>query len=253
MRIKKHHPIVIKYGGSLLEKDSLQRPFFKNLAWLSNTKGVVIVHGGGKEITLMLKKCGIATRFVKGLRFTDKATADVVEMVLSGRVNKDIVVKLNKAGASAVGVSCRDNNMIIARQIKELGRVGKPREVQVKLLHWLLDAGFLPVVSPVGSDEKGAVLNINADDAACALAIALKAHQLIYLTDVPGILDEKGKRIPVISISHIDALIADGTITGGMLPKLRSAAQAIQKGVREVDIIQGGRTISFKKGTRIVP
>lgn len=252
MRRRKINPIVIKYGGSLLNKPSIQKHFFKQLALLARTQGVVIVHGGGREITEYLKKFHVKTRFVKGLRFTDHATMDIVEMVLSAKVNKDIVSKLKKWKISAVGISGRDDHTIVAKPIPGLGRVGNPVTVNTKLIRSMLGGGFIPVVSPVGSDRMGRPLNINADTTACALAAALKADRLIYLTDVPGILDKKGIRIPKISIAEIKKLIKNKTVSDGMIPKLKSAAYALKKGVHEVDIIKGGKTLSFKDGTRIL-
>lgn len=249
---KKKHPIVIKYGGSLLTQPSIERAFLKHLIWFAKTYGVVIVHGGGKDITKYLKKFGIKTRFVHGLRYTDEKTLDIVQMVLSGKVNKHIVAELNILGASAAGISARDNQTIIAKKIKSLGRVGKPDHVCTELLYALLNAHIIPVVSPVGCDSKGNPLNINADTAACVLASALKARRLIFLTDVPGILDAKARRIPKIYISDIQTLIKKKIVTGGMIPKLCAAADAIKKGVQEVDVIQGGREITLKRGTRIV-
>lgn len=249
---KKTHPIVIKYGGSLLTNKAVQRAFLKNLIWFSKTCGVVIVHGGGKEITKYLNAFRVRTRFVRGLRYTDERTLDVVQMVLSGKVNKDIVALINQLGASAAGISARDNQTIIAKQIPSLGRVGVPVDVCTRLLKSLLIAGIIPVVSPVGCDRKGNPLNINADTAACAIAIALKAKKLIFLTDVPGILDVKGKRIPKIFVRDINSLIKNNIVTGGMIPKLKAASDAIKKGVQEVDIIPGGREISLQRGTMIV-
>ncbi|MFH1379488.1 MAG: acetylglutamate kinase [bacterium] len=252
MRIKKINPIVIKYGGSLINKPAVQKHFFKNLARLSQSRRVVLVHGGGSEITTYLQKLKIKARFVQGLRFTGNEAMEVVEMVLSGKLNKEIAAKLNRYGAQAVGISGRDMHTVIARPIKKLGRVGTPAAVNPKLLYSLLAAGFLPVVSPVGNDHAGKAININADQTACALAVHLKAKQLIFLTDVPGILDSKGRRIPRIAVRDYGKLISSGVVTGGMIPKLKSAVDAIKHGVREVDILKGGKNLSFNHGTRIL-
>ncbi len=250
---KRIKPVVIKYGGSLVRSPAVQKHFFKNIARLSRRQGIVIVHGGGAAITACLNRMRIRTRFVRGLRFTNPAAMDAVEMVLSGGVNKQIVAGLNACGARAAGISARDNKTIVARRIPSLGRVGTPHRVNPKLLNALLDAGFIPVVSPVGCDRSGHALNINADEAACAIAVSMKAQRLVYLTDVPGILNAKGKRIPRITVGESKGLGRKGIITGGMIPKLASAVSAIQRGVHEVDILQGGNTISFSKGTRVLP
>ncbi len=252
MRIKRIHPIIIKYGGSLIRNPSARKLFFKNIVILSRVHKVILVHGGGSVITAYLKALKIKTRFVKGLRYTDARSMEVVEMALSGLVNKDIVSRLNAAGARAAGVSVRDGNMIIARPVPGLGKVGTPAVVDARLLDCLLSAGFLPVVSPVGNDVHGKAININADETACALAIRMKARRLVFVTDVPGILDVHGKPIPKIVARHSEDLIKKGIVTGGMIPKLQSAANAVKKGVHEVDIIQGGKTLSFTRGTRII-
>jgi acetylglutamate kinase len=252
MRKNTTQPIVIKYGGSLLNKPAVQKKFFRAMARLSRTRPVVIIHGGGKEITDYLKKLNIKSVFVKGMRKTDAATMEVAEMVLSGKVNKGIVASLCRAGARAAGLSGRDGNMIIAKQVARLGKVGNPCTLRPELLTTLLNEGFIPVISPIGNDQRGNALNLNADSAAEAIAVGLKAERLVFLTDVPGVLNSNGKRIPVIPVRRVEKLIHNRVVTGGMIPKIRAAVAAIKKGVKEVHILLGGEDIASVRGTRIV-
>ncbi|MBD3271276.1 MAG: acetylglutamate kinase [Elusimicrobia bacterium] len=252
MPIKKIHPIVIKYGGSIVSNNRARKRFFKQMKLIIRSQNLLLVHGGGAEISAYISRLGINPRFVGGLRYTDTSVMEAVEMVLSGKVNKDLVSNLMQAGIRAAGISARDGQIIIAKKIAGLGRVGKPYRVKPKLLNALMAAGFVPVVSPVGSDAAGKPLNINADDAAGAIAIAMKARRLIYMTDVPGILDNRKKTIHVIHANNAQQLIHDHVVTGGMIPKLLAASHAVAQGVAEVDIVQGTDT-SFEKGTRIIP
>ncbi|MBI4395511.1 MAG: acetylglutamate kinase [Elusimicrobia bacterium] len=244
---------VVKFGGSLLSDAKARRGFLKQIAAVSRRRAVVLVHGGGPEINAALAKMGMAPKFVKGRRYTDEATLGVVEGVLSGQVNKALAAELNSMGAKAVGLSGRDGRLITARALAGLGRVGAPAKADPGVLKTLLAGGWLPVVSPVASDARGRALNINADEAASALAVALKAARLVFLTDVAGILDAGKKTIPVVRCRGIQDLIDGGVITGGMIPKSLSCRSAIEKGVHEIDIIDGRAGLAKMKGTRILP
>lgn len=244
---------LIKFGGSLLSDDKTRRAFLRQAAALSRRQKIVLVHGGGPEITAALSKAGIKPKWVKGRRVTDAASMVVVEGVLSGQVNKKLAGELNALGIKAVGLSGRDGGLLIAKPVPGLGRVGAPSKASPSVLAALLKAGFLPVVSSVASDKQGRALNVNADEAAAALAASLKAARLIYLTDVPGVLDGNKKTIPVIRARGLKKLIKDGIITGGMIPKTLSCAASLRQGVGEVDIIDGRAGLSRMKGTRILP
>lgn len=244
--------IVIKYGGHAMKDENLKKAFALNVILLKYI-GVnpVIVHGGGPQIGNMLKKLNITSQFREGLRVTDDATMDVVEMVLVGKVNKEIVNLINLMGGNAVGLSGKDGWLIKARKLEmviskentppeiiDLGKVGEVVSVQNELITTLEDKGFIPVIAPVGVDADGNTYNINADDVAAAIAGSLKAKRLILLTDVPGILSN-GELIS--SISRKDALeaISRGIITGGMIPKVKCCVEALEEGVEKTHIIDG--------------
>lgn len=246
-------PCVIKFGGSVFKDAKAQDRFLKDLADLSRKAPVVLVHGGGPEITRQLEAWGIKTRFVKGLRYTDERTMEAVEMILSGKVNKALTARLNRLGVKAVGLSGVDGKLLTAAPVPKLGLVGEPRDADPELLLVLLSRGYLPVVSPVASDSKGVRLNVNADSMAGALAQALHAERYISVTDVPGVLDAKGRTIPKIRIKDIAGLIRKGVVKGGMVPKLEAAGAAIRQGVGEVDIVDGRKGIARLIGTRIIP
>ncbi|MCB1741199.1 MAG: acetylglutamate kinase [Gammaproteobacteria bacterium] len=236
--------VVIKYGGSTMLDDTLKRSFARDVALLKHV-GIhpVVVHGGGPQIGQMLKKLEIETRFVNGLRVTDAATMEVVEMVLGGRLNKEIVAQLNHEGARAVGLTGKDANLIRARKLEEpdadYGFVGEIEHVEASLLHMLLDGGFVPVIAPIGVGEEGASYNINADTAAGRVAEALLAEKLLLLTDTAGILGADGKLIREVGIREVDELIASGVVHGGMLPKTRCALDALAAGVGAATILDG--------------
>ncbi len=213
----------------------------------------VIVHGGGPQISQVMERMGLKPKFIDGQRVTDEETMNVVEMVLVGSVNKSIVGLINKSGAKAVGLSGRDGNLIIAEKMKiykytgkdrppeiiDIGRVGKVKEVNPEVLLSLIEKDFVPVVAPVGTSPEGEAYNINADLVAGAIASALKAEKLIYISDVEGVKDEKGRLITSMKREEIEELIEKGIATGGMLPKLKSAKKALEAGVKKVHIING--------------
>lgn len=248
--------IVVKFGGHAMVDDALSDQFARDVVLLKHL-GInpVIVHGGGPQIGTLLEKLGIVSRFEDGLRVTDDATMDVVEMVLSGAVNKTIVRAINKAGGKAVGLSGSDANLLRAtkathrrknsdsqiEQMIDLGFVGEPAEVDPALLHVLTarDLDFIPVLAPVGVGLEGDRFNVNADSAAGAIAAALHATRLLLLTDVPGVMDKDKAILKTIACADIPGLIADGTAAGGMIPKLETAAKAVQNGVGAAVILDG--------------
>jgi acetylglutamate kinase len=227
--------LVIKYGGSLLEEPGHRRDFLQKVALLSKTYKVVLVHGGGKEITRALESKGIPAIFVKGLRVTDDATMDVVEEVL-GKVNREIVRELEGFGVRVEGHSGKDDRVMLALPIPELGRVGKPERVDISVFGKMIARPPVPVFYSVAVDAMGRSLNVNADDFALALAVACGARRLIFLTDTGALLDKSNRPIPQINLAGIDRLLSDGTITGGMIIKIKACAEAMQKGVGTVDI-----------------
>lgn len=245
--------VVIKYGGHAMTEDHLKLAFAQNVALLKLV-GIhpVVVHGGGPQINTMLDKLEIKSEFRQGQRVTDDATMDVVEMVLAGSVNKDIVNRINRAGARAVGLSGKDGlllgarklNMVMARgdlppEIIDLGNVGEVTQVNIQLLHALIRDQFVPIVAPVGVDKEGKTYNINADSVAGAVAGALKAKRLLMLTDVAGILDKSGELIRSITMRGASDLYEDGTITGGMIPKVNCCLDALREGVAKVTVVDG--------------
>lgn len=246
-------PSVIKFGGSLLSDVAARGAFLKDVAKFSKKESVVLVHGGGPEINAALDKMGIKSAWVNGRRVTDEAAMAVVEGVLSGQVNKNLVGELNARGVAAVGLSGRDAGLLTATPVPELGRVGEPAKVRPALLTALIKAKFLPVLSSVAQGPDGGALNVNADEAAAALAVAVKARRLVYLTDVPGVLDGQKKTLPEIRAKDVERLIADGVVTGGMIPKIRSCARALKKGVKEINIIDGRAGLTAWAGTRLLP
>lgn len=254
--IRKFHgcTIVVKYGGAAMVEESLKLMFARDLS-LMKLVGMnpVVVHGGGPQTGALLKKLNIPTRFVNGMRVTDAATMDVVEMVIGGQVNQEIVALLNHHGGKAVGVTGKDGGLIRARQLKlspadlgpeaseiiDIGQVGEVEAVDAKVLATLMRDGFIPVIAPIGAGPEGEPYNINADLVAGRVAEALKAEKLILLTDTPGILDGQGATLSSLSAQEADRLIAAGAITGGMLPKTRCALDAVAGGVGSVQIIDG--------------
>ncbi|WP_456370476.1 acetylglutamate kinase [Thermodesulfatator atlanticus] len=246
--------VVIKYGGHAMVNEDLKEAFAQDVV-LMKYVGLrpVIVHGGGPQISEVMAKMGIKPVFVEGQRVTDDATMSVVEMVLVGTVNKSIVGLLNRHGGQAVGLSGRDGEMVVAEKMKiykytgedrppeiiDIGRVGKVKEVNPQVLNTLMDAGFLPVIAPVGVGPGGEAYNINADLVAGAIAGALKAEKVIYLTDVEGVKDETGKLISTLTVPEIEDLFEKGVAKGGMIPKLKSARKALLAGAKKAHIIDG--------------
>ena len=246
--------LVIKYGGAAQTRDDLKDSFAKDVVML-NFIGIrtVIVHGGGPKISATMEKMGKKPEFVNGQRVTDQETMDIVEMVLGGLVNKEIVSLINRHGGKAVGLSGKDGGLIKARkklikrvtpetgvdEIIDLGLVGEVSDIEPGIIGSLDGAGFIPVISPIGAGPNGETLNINADFVAAAIASALKAEKLILLTDVPGILDKKGVIMSTLKKTQVPRLIKDGTIKGGMMPKAQACMDALSGGVRKTHIVDG--------------
>ena len=242
--------VVIKYGGAAMGDEQLARDFARDVVLLRQS-GVrpVIVHGGGKQINAMLEQLNLKTEFRNGLRVTDQRTAEVVEMVLSGHINKKITDDIVRAGGCAVGICGRDGKLMQAKklasssdsEIDDLGFVGQPEKIDTKIIATLLDAGMIPVIAPCASDQQGRVYNINADTAAGALASALAATRLILLTDVIGLLDRDGSLVPKLSAEDAQSLIAADIATDGMRPKIATCIQAVREGVDAAIILDGRR------------
>ncbi|TFH24010.1 MAG: acetylglutamate kinase [Myxococcales bacterium] len=236
--------VVIKYGGNAMIDDELKLSFAHDIVLL-NSLGLhpVIVHGGGPQIGDMLRRLGIETQFIRGQRVTDDATMEVVEMVLGGPVNKEIVTNIERHGGTAVGISGKDGNLLIASKLEiaegDLGRVGKVEEVNPQVIERLRESGFIPVIAPIGVDADGNGFNINADLAASKIAQALKADKLMLLTDVEGILDTDGNLRSVVTARQARSEIGKGIIEGGMVPKVECAIDALTGGVGQVHIIDG--------------
>ena len=246
--------LVVKYGGAAMVEPELKNHFARDLA-LMKLVGMnpVVVHGGGPQIGALLEKLRIPTRFIDGMRVTDAATLDVVEMVLGGQVNQDIVSLLNHQGGRAVGLTGKDGGLIRARKLKlakpgpemaapeiiDIGHVGEVEAIDVRVLNTLIQAGFIPVIAPIGAGADGESYNINADTVAARVAEALQAEKLILLTNTAGILDAEGATLSSLSAAQAEQLIAAGTVTSGMLPKVRCALAALAGGVGSVQIING--------------
>lgn len=233
--------VVVKFGGNAMGNDEDMDSFARDIVLMQQV-GVnpVIVHGGGPMINLMLEKLGVKSEFIDGKRVTDAATVEVVEMVLSGRVNKRIVQAINAQGGKAVGLSGKDANLMVCEQTDpKLGFVGTPTKLDPSVLHTLFAADTIPVIAPLGAGENGETFNINGDTAAGAIAIALKADRLLLLTDVAGVKNQAGEVLTELTSSQIRTLTRDGTIKGGMIPKTETALAAIEGGVRGVVILDG--------------
>ncbi len=230
--------IVIKYGGSLLDEPGHRTEFLKDIAELSKKVKVILVHGGGKEISRQMEAAGLMPKFVNGRRFTDEATMSVVEKALSG-LNQEIVAELNSLGAKAEGGSGQTDHILQASAIGELGRVGMPMSVNSEALHKITSGDSLRVFYSVAEDSSQKPLNINADDFAQAIAVAVRATRLIFLTDSGGVFDGGKKLIPVIHPNDVEPLETNGVITGGMLVKAKACRTALEAGVGSVDIVKG--------------
>jgi acetylglutamate kinase len=246
--------ILIKFGGHAMGKADYVNAFAADIALLDQVGArPVVVHGGGPQIGDMLKKLQIESNFIDGLRVTDEATISVVEMVLAGGINKVLVAAIAGAGGRAVGVSGKDGGLLTARKLMavakasdsaiqqavDLGFVGEPSHVDVTVLNALMQHHLIPVVAPVGSGEDGKTYNINADTAAGAIAAALNATRMLMLTDITGVLDKNGKLISSLTISQAEALIHDGTVSGGMIPKVKTCIDAVQGGAEGAVIMDG--------------
>ena len=243
--------VVVKYGGHAMRDPALEEDFARDIVLLA-TVGIhpIVVHGGGPQIGKVLGQLGIETRFHEGLRVTDEKTMDVVEMVLMGLVNGNIVRRINKFGGNAVGLAGKDGNLIRARKMQlqaspgpagdvDLGQVGEVAEIRPGILTTLISQGFIPVVAPVGQGDDGKALNLNADHVAGRIAEALRAEKLILLTDVDGVMDGEKRLLSSLTVSEAEALIAAGTIQGGMIPKIRCVIDAVENGVRKTHIVNG--------------
>ncbi|MDR1401092.1 MAG: acetylglutamate kinase [Endomicrobium sp.] len=243
---------VVKFGGSLSSNVKIRDKFLEETAKISRTQNIILVHGGGPEINTLLEKFAIESRFVDGLRFTDAKTLEIVEMALSGKVNRILTTGLIKNGVNAVGISGKDGRSVICKQLKKFGLVGgEPIKIDKKLINTLIKNGFLPVIASIAADVKGNVVNVNADTLAASIAAIFRARRLIFLTDVAGVLDENKTTIKKIKISEIKTLIRNRTIIGGMIPKIKGCADSIKKGVKEVWIADGMNGILDIKGTVI--
>jgi acetylglutamate kinase len=252
--------IVIKYGGHAMVDEQLKEDFARDVTLLKfiGLKPVV-VHGGGPQINTVLDQMGIRSQFVRGMRLTDAPTMDVVEMVLGGKVNKAIVAQINRQGGKAVGLSGKDGGLITARkmhivyqedenkppEIIDPGLVGEVTQINPAIINTLTNQGFIPIIAPVGAGESGETYNINADLVAAAIAKALNARRLILLTDVDGVLDTSGNLISSLSVGDIDRLVRENIISGGMIPKIECALDAVRGGVKKSHIINGKKRHSL--------
>jgi len=246
--------IVIKYGGNAMIDEKLKASFARDIVMMKLI-GInpIVVHGGGPQIGSLLEQLKIESHFINGMRVTDSKTMDVVEMVLGGMVNKEIVGLINSAGGKAIGLTGKDGELLRARKLKvkhktpemeapeiiDIGHVGEVESVNVKVLEMLENSDFIPVIAPIGVGEDGHAYNINADLVAGKVAEVLMAEKLMLLTNIAGLLDKNGKVLTGLTTAQVDALIADGTIYGGMLPKIDCALSAVKSGVRSANIIDG--------------
>lgn len=246
--------LVVKYGGNAMESETLKQGFARDIV-LMKAVGInpVVVHGGGPQIGDLLKRLNIESRFVDGMRVTDTQTMNVVEMVLGGQVNKDIVNLINSHGGKAIGLTGQDAGLIRARkltvtrqtpemttpEIIDIGQVGEVASINSALLNMLVNSDFIPVIAPIGVGANGESYNINADLVAGKIAEALKAEKLMLLTNIAGLMNKEGEVLTGLTTAQVDELIADGTIYGGMLPKIRCALEAVQGGVKSAHIVDG--------------
>jgi acetylglutamate kinase len=246
--------LVIKYGGNAMESEELKEGFARDIV-LMKAVGInpVVVHGGGPQIGDLLKRLSIESHFIDGMRVTDAQTMDVVEMVLGGQVNKDIVNLINRHGGSAIGLTGKDAHLIRAKKLSvtrktpemtkpeiiDIGHVGEVTSINTDLINMLVQGDFIPVIAPIGVGSEGESYNINADLVAGKVAEALKAEKLMLLTNIAGLMDKQGKILTGLTTTQVDELIADGTIYGGMLPKIRCALECVQGGVTSAHIIDG--------------
>lgn len=252
--------IVVKYGGHAMVDEQLKRDFAKDITLLKFIGlNPVVVHGGGPQINSVLEQMGINSTFVRGMRLTDQPTMDVVEMVLGGKINKAIVAQINREGGKAVGLSGKDGGLIHAKKIRIMhqteadkppeiidpGLVGEVTRIDPDIIDTLAKKGFIPIIAPIGTGEQGETFNINADLVAAKIAIALSADRLVLLTDVDGVLDRSGNLISSINASEVDSMIQKNIVTGGMIPKIEYAMEAVKNGVEKAHIINGTRRHSL--------
>lgn len=236
--------VVVKYGGNAMTNDKLKHGVMEDIVMLS-TVGikVVLVHGGGPEINDMLKRVGKESKFVNGLRYTDEETVEIVQMILAGKVNKDLVSMLESHGGTAIGLCGLDGKLIEAEQLDpDLGYVGEITAVNAKIIHNALDNGYIPVISTIGRGKDGTVYNINADTAAARIAAEMNAPSLMLLTDIKGLLEDKDDEntiIRTVGVSEVPFLKKQGIITGGMIPKIDCCVEAVRRGVKQANIIDG--------------
>jgi acetylglutamate kinase len=254
MQLYDDQTVVIKYGGHAMIDPELSRHFANDIVQLK-LSGInpIVVHGGGPQIGRMLDRMGVKSDFIDGLRVTDQETMSVVEMVLSGSINKAIVASIQRAGGKAVGISGKDGNLLIAKKLElvkedprtgqaivyDLGFVGDPDRVNPSILSTIIHSDAIPVIAPIGVGEDGETYNVNADMAAGAIAAAVQAKRLLLLTDVAGVLDSKSQLIEELSIGDVPSLIERGVITGGMIPKVKSCVEVVEAGVEGVVIVDG--------------
>jgi len=246
--------IVVKYGGNAMVDEKLKASFARDIVLMKHVgMNPVVVHGGGPQIGKLLSRMGKESKFIEGMRVTDGETMDIVEMVLGGLVNKEIVSLVNQQGGKAVGLTGKDGNMIRAKKLNihkkspelaapeiiDLGHVGEVERINSELINKLVKDDFIPIIAPIGVGEDGASYNINADLVAGKLAATLQAEKLILMTNIPGLLDKDDNLLTGLTARDVDKLIADGTIYGGMLPKISSALDAVHNGVTNVQIIDG--------------
>jgi acetylglutamate kinase len=246
--------VVVKYGGHAMGEENLAREFARDIVLLEQTAiNPVVVHGGGPQIEAMLKRVGVKSQYAAGLRVTDEATLEIVEMVLAGSINKQMVGYINEAGGKAIGLCGKDGNMVVARKLSrtvvdpdsaiekivDLGFVGEPEQVDTTVLDQVLGRNLIPVLAPVAAGADGGTFNVNADTFAGAIAGALKAKRLLLLTDVAGVFDKSKKLIKELTADQARNLIADGTISGGMIPKVETCIDALEQGVEAVVILDG--------------
>ncbi len=236
--------VVVKYGGNAMTNDALKQAVMQDIVLLSLVGiKVVLVHGGGPEINAMLKKINKPSEFVNGLRYTDEETIDIVQMVLAGKVNKDLVMLLQRAGGKAMGMCGLDGKMIQAEQLNpDLGFVGEITDINPEVINTALNNGYIPVISTVAAGKNGEVYNINADTAAARIAAEMKAKNLILLTDIKGLLEDKDDEntlIRAVGVSEVPYLKKQGIISGGMIPKIDCCVEAVRRGVKQTSIIDG--------------
>ena len=240
--------ITIKFGGAVMGEKKLSSSFAKDIVLLKQV-GInpIVVHGGGPKIKKMLDKLGVKSDFVDGLRVTDEETMNIVEMVLSGSINKEIVMEINKEGGRGIGMSGKDAllaetkkiNITNSLKFKNIGFVGKPHKINTELLNWFLKSNLIPVISPIGFDKNYKTFNINADTMSGCIASSVNSERLILLTDVNGVLDKKGNLLTEISVNEVKKLIKNGTISGGMIPKVQTCLDAVKNGVKAAVILNG--------------